>query len=84
MIAATESRRKHNFQLTKMAKSGQRISHCRQAMQADSFIISTFSISLSPRTCLGQNATQIPQPLQRASIIFRLMSSPFCRLAAGF
>jgi hypothetical protein len=51
-----------------MAKSGQRYSHSLQLMQASPF--TTVDLPFSrPSTCLGQKATQIPQPLHHFSLI---------------
>ena len=58
---------------TKIAKSGQRVSHWPHWIHLSSATTSTFSISLIAKTCLGQNATQIPQPLQRFVWTFRLI-----------
>ena len=44
---------------TKIAKSGQRVSHWPHWIHLSSATTSTFSISLIAKTCLGQNATQI-------------------------
>jgi plastocyanin domain-containing protein len=51
-----------------MAKSGQRSSHCMQAMQASASTTLTTKASIA-RTFVGQNSAQIEHPLQYRSII---------------
>jgi hypothetical protein len=51
-----------------MAKSGQRSSHCIQAMQASALATLTTKASIS-RTFVGQNSAQMLHPLQYFSMI---------------